>query len=109
MNDRELNSILKSVRVPDRAPDYWDDFPGRVRVQLRPGVTVGRRAALWPRLAWAGGLAFAGLFLFMTLWPVHLALKNQKMFRHELAELPKQLKTFMADEHGMHYLVVEKE
>ena len=30
-------------------------------------------------------------------------------FRQDLAQLPGNLKTFMADEHGLHYLIAEKE
>jgi len=108
MNDRELESRLKNVPVPQRSAEYWNDFPSSVRVQLRHPVAT-RRRTVWPRLAWAGGLAFAGLFLFLALWPVHLVLKNERMFRHQLADLPQHLRTFMADEHGMHYLVADKE
>ena len=110
MNDRELKSILKSVPVPKRTPEYWDGFPSNVRVQLRtaPPAALPSRS-FRSRLAWAGGLAFAGLFLFMALWSVHLVLKNEKTFRHELATLPQQLHVLMADEHGMHYLIADKE
>jgi len=109
MNDHELESMLKSVRTPERAPEYWDDFPSRVRVQLRPPVMSPLwRPRRW-RLAWAGGLAFATLFLYLTLWPVGFVLKNEKTFRHQLAELPTHLRMFMADEHGMHYLIADKE
>jgi len=109
MNDRDLKSILKTVPVPERDAEYWDDFPSRVRVQLRPAVQPAPRPLIWPRLAWAGGLACVGLFLFLTILPVHFFLKNEKTFRRQMAELPRQLQTFMADEHGMHYLIAEKE
>ena len=35
MNDFELKSKLKNVPVPERTEGYWDDFPARVRSQLR--------------------------------------------------------------------------
>jgi len=35
MNDLDLESKLRSVRVPERPDEYWDDFPSRFRVQLR--------------------------------------------------------------------------
>jgi len=40
---------------------------------------------------------------------VHFLLKNESAFRRQVAELPQHLRTFMADEHGMHYLIAEKE
>ena len=35
MNDLELQAKLKSVPVPERSQDYWEDFPTKVRWQLR--------------------------------------------------------------------------
>src|SRR3974390_3517991 len=34
MNNKRLNEILKSARVPERAGDYWEKFPGRVMAKL---------------------------------------------------------------------------
>jgi hypothetical protein len=110
MNDLELKSKLKSVRVPERPVDYWENFPSQVRVNLRRApVAFALRKTFWPRLAWAGGFAFGCLFLCMTLAPVHFALKNEKVIRRELAELPNHLRVFMADEHGMHYLIADQQ
>jgi len=37
MNDSELESLLRSSRVPERPNEYWDDFAARVTSQaLRP-------------------------------------------------------------------------
>lgn len=108
MNDFELESRLKSVRVPERTEDYWENFPSQVRVNLRRAEFSSRKI-FWPRLAWAGGLAFGCLFLCMTLAPIHFALKNGKNIRRELTELPQHLRVLMADEHGLHYLIAEKE
>ena len=110
MNDSELISRLKDVRPPERSTEYWDDFPSRVRVQLRP-VSAMRKGEtrFFPRLAWVGGLAFACLVLNLTLWPAHFILKNEKTLSREFAQLPDHLRIFMADEHGLHYLIAEKE
>ena len=35
MNLADLEARLKSVRVPERTEEYWNDFPARVRGQLR--------------------------------------------------------------------------
>ena len=110
MNDQELTDRLKSVRVPARSAEYWEDFPGAVRRQLDSAPVSSERARpLLPRLAWAGGLAYACFVFVVMPGPVHTMLKTEKCFRHELAQLPAHLKMFMADEHGLHYLVTEKE
>ena len=111
MNDFELESKLKSAPLPERAQDYWENFPARVRLQLRraPAEFVPQKTFL-PRLAWSGGFAAACLVFTLSLWPsVHVLLQNEKTFRHELAQLPNHLRTFMADEHGMHYLVADQQ
>ena len=35
MNNFDLDAKLKSLRVPERTEEYWNDFPSQVRVQLR--------------------------------------------------------------------------
>jgi hypothetical protein len=111
MNDFELESKLKSVPLPERSEDYWENFPAQVRANLRqaPGEFAPRNFWL-PRLAWSGGFALAGLIFTLSLWPsVHVLLQNEKAFRKELAQLPGHLRVFMQDEHGMHYLVADQE
>ncbi|HZF00533.1 MAG TPA: hypothetical protein VE344_01415 [Methylomirabilota bacterium] len=111
MNDFELESKLKSVRVPARSEDYWEEFPSQVRLQLRP--IFAERAPqkkFLPRLAWSGGFVLACLFFVLAIWPaLQIALKNERTFRRELAELPHHLHVFMADEHGLHYLIAEQQ
>jgi hypothetical protein len=34
MKDAELNEILKRATVPERGGDYWEQFPGRVMVEM---------------------------------------------------------------------------
>jgi hypothetical protein len=111
MNDFELESKLKSVPVPERADEYWENFPVQVRANLRRVPTeFATRNLLLPQFAWRGGFALACVLFTLVLWPsFNVLLKNERMFRRELAELPKHLRVFMADEHGLHYLVAEKE
>ena len=110
MNDRELAAKLRTVQVPARSEDYWESFPEVVCLQLRPAQVVTMpRTTFLSRMAWAGGLAYAPLMLALLAGPVPTVLKTEKTFRHELAQLPSHLRTFMADEHGLHYLVMEKE
>jgi hypothetical protein len=35
--------------------------------------------------------------------------KDERMLRQQLTQLPNHLRVFMADEHGLHYLIAEKE
>ena len=66
MNDFDLDAKLKSLCVPERTEEYWNDFPAQVRGQLHrafpelpPQSTGG-----W-QLAWASGVgsgAGSGLF-----------------------------------------------
>ncbi|HEU5396076.1 MAG TPA: hypothetical protein VFV81_02845 [Verrucomicrobiae bacterium] len=110
MTDFELESKLKSVRVPERSPEYWAEFPSQVRVQLHPAFVEAPRRRIWPRLAWSGGLAFAcALFAFVILPAINVLLKNEHVIRRELAELPHHLRVFMADEHGLHYLIADQQ
>jgi len=111
MNDFELESRLKSVPVPVRTEAHWENFPSRVCSQLRPAlVTATPRRSFGARLAWSGGIALAGLIFALALWPtLQVVLKNERTFRRELAQLPGHLRTFMADEHGMHYLIADQQ
>jgi hypothetical protein len=109
-DDFELESRLKSIRVPERTPEYWENFPSQVRANLRPArATVSFRKTLLPQLAWSGGFALACLLFGAALGPVFQGvLQHEKPFRRELAQLPNHLRVFMADEHGMHYLVADQ-
>jgi hypothetical protein len=111
MNDFELESKLKAIRVPAREDEYWEDFPRRVRSQL--GRTVYARPAqtrLIPQWAWNSGLALACVVFTLLLWPVfHAALLDERALQRDAARLPKQLHLLMADEHGMQYLVAERD
>ena len=111
MNDFELESKLKSVSVPARTEDYWENFPAQVRANLRLNRSNRMPRNTWlPRLAWSSGFTLAGLIFALSLWPsFHVFLQKEKSFRQELAQLPGHLRVFMQDEHGMHYLVADQE
>lgn len=107
MNDSELESKLKTVRVPARTDEYWEDFPSRVRAELHPALKARTpQRAFYPRLAWACGFALAcALFAFVIVPSLQITLKKERAFQHEMAQLPQHLRVLMADEHGLHYLV----
>ena len=116
MNDFDLEAKLKSVPLPERAEEYWENFPTRVRWQLhRAEPAPALRENLWPQFVWKISTGFACLVLGLVVLgqPMKAAsgtlFKNEKLVRQQLAELPSHLRIFMADEHGLHYLVAEKE
>jgi len=133
MNDFELESKLKAIKVPAREEEYWGDFPRRVRSQLGPPVFVEPpRARLMPQWAWNSGLALTCVCLSLLLWPVfHAALldeqtlqrdaarlsaidwpkdyQDEQAWQRDAAKLPKQLHLLLADEHGMQDLVAERD
>jgi len=114
MNDFELESKLKSVRVPERTEAYWEDFPSRVSVQLpreRRGFAPQRAWGL--RLARAGGFALAVALVFACvefhpLRAVSLAItKQQRQIHAQLARLDTGLHKLMLNTDGMGYLLTE--
>jgi hypothetical protein len=109
MSDFELESKLKSVRVPEKTDGYWEDFPARVRSQLRRPVAMERaRTRRVPQWAWSGGLSTACVILCLSLWPAfQTVVKDERALQRDAARFPHQLHLLMADEHGMQYLVSE--
>ena len=114
MNDFELESKLKSVPLPERPDEYWNDFPSRVRVQLpRERREFTPQNAGRPRLAWAVGLVLAvvlvfGCIRFHPLQTMSLAItKQQQHFHARLARLDAGLHVLMLNTDGMGYLLTE--
>jgi hypothetical protein len=114
MNDLDLELKLKSVRVPDRPDEYWENFPSRIRVQLRRDRLEFAPQSAWrPRLAWAGGFAMAVVLAFVCvqfhpLQTVSLAIvKQQRHFHAQLARLDTGLHKLMLNTDGMGYLLAE--
>jgi hypothetical protein len=114
MKDFELESKLKSARVPERPEDYWNDFPSRVRVQLPRERREFATQRTWrPRLAWAGGFALAVALVFVCVQfhpaqTLSLAVeKQQQQFHARLARLDAGLHRLMLNTDGMGYLLTE--
>ena len=110
MNDFELESKLKAIPVPAREEEYWKDFPRRVRSHLGRSIVSEPSPTRWmPQWAWSSGLALACAVLSLLLWPAfHAALRDEQTLQRDAARLPKQLRLLMADEHGMQYLVADR-
>ena len=116
MNDFELKSKLKNVPVPERTEEYWDDFPARVRSQLRrPAPPTELRENWLPSFAWKFSFSVACLVIGLLVFnqPLKAAstavFQKEKAVQQQLAALPRHLRILMADEHGLHYLIADKE
>ena len=114
MNDFDLESKLNSVRVPERSDEYWEDFPSRIRGQLRrERPTFAPRRAGHPHLRWAGGLVLATAMVwvcveFRPLQTASLAIaKQHRQFHAQLARLNTGLHKLMLNTDGMGYLLAE--
>jgi hypothetical protein len=116
MNDFDLDSKLKTLRVPGRDPVYWEMFPRRVLIHARATPPQRSRSGWLPRLAWGGSVAFACLMMGLCLSPhcncplkaVSYAMQSAKSFHSELAQLPQQARALMRIDHGLHSLIEEQ-
>lgn len=108
MNDSELESRLKSVPVPERSDEYWNDFPANVRMELyRKRVKYAPQRERSPRLAWAGGFAIALSLVFVCLefHPLKTTsvaiTKHEKHIRAQIEQLDSSLHVLMFNPHDM--------
>lgn len=120
MTDSELDARLRTLRPPEREPDYWDWFPRRVMAEVRAAgrTRPKRRGAMrfLPRLAWAGGLAFvATLVVLCVRSPQHCpirtaaaSLKSFARFPSDLAQLPQNARALMRVDRGLGSLIEEQ-
>ena len=120
MNNAELDKKLKSLSVPERSPDYWEEFPGRVMESVVR--TPARRHEPEPswaglRWAWAGGIAFACLVLGFALGHWHgfapqkdsvALLENEKMLREVMAMFPNQVRAILQTEKGLQLVLSDE-
>jgi hypothetical protein len=114
MNDFDLESKLKSVPVPERPEEYWNDFPSRVRVQLsRPQVEFrpSRAPRLRPVLGWNFAVAAILVLLCLQYRPVQAAsaalVRYERGVHAQLARLDTGLRRVMLNTDGMGYLLAD--
>ncbi len=117
MSEFDLNETLKSAKVPERADEYWDDFPGRVARQLGRASVASRTEARWfPRIAW--GLAAATACLIVGFAVGHWRgsvetvsanglLQNEKLLRETMAMFPNRIRAIVQDERGLSLVLSE--
>lgn len=108
MNDHQLEARLRMLPVPERTEDYWDAFPSRVRLQLISAERPSRRRV--PKWGWNSGLAFACAISVVMMVPLfNAALKAERTLQRDAEKFPQNVRLLMADEHGMQYLVADRE
>ena len=116
MNDFELESMLKNSPVPERTERYWSHFPVKTRCQLRhrqapppPFEDCPRRMA-WSFALGAVCLVTVALGLRQPLEAFSIAvMQKETTLCHHINGFPKHLESMMTDEHGLHYLIADKE
>jgi hypothetical protein len=116
MSDFDLDSEIKSIRVPPRDQEYWDDFAGRVMARARTApVTSTAQESFAAGLWWAVRLAMACLMLEFCLWESgmprhvsHVLRRDEQQLRQSVARLDSDLGRLMRDEHGLHKLVEDQ-
>jgi hypothetical protein len=114
MNDAELIAKLKSVPVPERPEDYWDDFPSHVRLQLRRRQSAAAPSPAWRiRLVWACDFALLTAAILFCLQYHPLAAvsgaitSHQRQVHRELARLDAGLHRLVLNTDGMGYLLAD--
>lgn len=105
--DDELNELLRTARVPERTPEYWEEFPQVVLRQMHRPVRPHAEASSFPRRwAWGLGLAAACLVLgfFAGFRRGHAAgfsaaevAQSLKIYRELAALFPNQVQTVLLD------------
>jgi hypothetical protein len=127
MNNDELDKILKSPRVPERAGDYWEKFPGRVMAKLHrhkqnaeaPQLARSVSSFRFFRLpVFGAGLAVAFMLLGFGLgfWKGRKSIAPEraqlaealKCYREAVDLFPNQIQSIVFDENGPHLVLAEQ-
>ncbi len=124
MNNADLDKLLRTVPVPERPPEYWEDFPRQIVAALPRSSHSGsrREAPSWRRLTLAR-LTFAisavtACFLIgftvgswrhrgPTLTAHELATARKYLSEME-ALFPNQVRAVMFDECGPQLVLAER-
>lgn len=124
MNDAELDKLLKTVRVPEPAPEYWERLSGRVSAawqwRARRTTVAGVPAIRRPRFAlaaWGVGLAVVCVILGFAVghWRGQSEfsagnglLQNRKVIQEVLSLFPNRIRAVVQDQGEFHLLLAEE-
>jgi hypothetical protein len=121
MNNTELDKLLQTASVPERATDFWEQLPRRISTRIHwqarreIGAPDGARKAL--PLAWAFAAGAFCLLLALTLpfrpgqtsgGATGQYAQMAKCYREIEALFPNQLQSITFDERGSHLLLAER-
>jgi hypothetical protein len=110
--DKKLDDLLKTVRVPERSPGYWENFPKRLTAKLEAGTYAGATVA--QPSSWAWRAAVAAVFAFAlgaTLWlTAHRPTEPNyaKIYREIEAMFPNQVRAIAVDQQGVRLDLADK-
>jgi len=114
MNDSELESRLRSVPVPERSEEYWNDFPVQLRLKSYRRHPQLEPDSPWPpRYAWVGGLALALVLVFVSIQFHVLPKTSAAITRHEqhlraqMGQIEFGMQLLIFNPHGMTNVVNE--
>jgi hypothetical protein len=105
--DQHFDNLLKSVRVPERSPGYWENFPQRVTAQLSAGRQPAAPVSVNSPGLWAWGLAGASAVLIAGygLWmksSIATAQPNYTKLYHEIESMfPNQVRAIVVEQSGV--------
>jgi len=115
MKFSDLESQIKSVRVPERDGEFWQTLPHRVLAKAQAAPKPTPRDSVLPFafcLLHYSKFAFAALLLGFCLWQSqlpqavsHTLLNDGRQARLALAQVHDGLDALMRDEHGLHNLI----
>jgi hypothetical protein len=116
MNNDKLERLLKSVPVPPREADYWEDFPRDVVRRLRspteaPSTRPPNRR---PRVVWLFAAATASAILALALIlkpasrPTPQFLLNEAVVGELLAMFPNRVRAILQDGQGMRLVLSDE-
>jgi hypothetical protein len=115
MKNFDLESKIKSVRVPERDGEFWQTLPQRVLAKAQAAPEPKTHAAPFRHSLFTvlnSQLALACLVLGFCLWQSRMPqavsrvlLQDEQEVRQTLDRFHGRLDMLMRDEHGLHNLV----
>lgn len=120
MNDVELIGILKSARVREPSPEYWEQFPQeiirRLRTESIERISNKRRAPVIVGLRWAGFAAVClVVILSIELRRGHrdeldkgLLAESANVIREVTALFPNRVRAIVSDASGTRLVLADE-
>ena len=109
----KLDHILKSARVPEHEPGYWEYFPRRITARLaaEPPARTSRPGWIWTAVTATAMVLVAIAVLWHTRRPSeHRAglPDPAKLYREMVTLFPNRLEAIIADAHGVRVVLAEE-